>query len=294
MRILISGASGFIGQKIISALSAQNHQLISLHRGTGTHSPHWDIDRKMIEIGDETDIDVVIHLAGENIAAGRWSAKKKDAILTSRVAGTKLICDHFSREQQKPKVIISASAIGYYGSRGDELLDEESAKGSGFLADVCQQWEDATQVAVDAGIRVVNIRLGMVLSSTGGALAKMLPPFKLGLGGIIGSGDQYINWITLNDVIGAIDHIIKTETVYGPVNLVSPEPVTNRHFTKTLGAVLRRPTIFPLPAFVAQAIFGEMADELLLGSTKIKPTKLIQAGYSFADTTLADALKSLV
>jgi len=294
MKILISGASGLIGQEIVTSLSSQGHQVLSLHRNTTKEFPYWDIGKKIIELGKGSEIDAVINLAGENIAEGRWTYEKKNRILRSRIDGTKLIAEYFSKAKHKPKVIISGSAIGYYGNRGEENLDENSTKGSGFLSEVCSEWETATEMATKSDIRVVNIRFGMVLSSKGGALAKMIFPFKAGLGGIIGDGKQYMSWVTINDVIEIINHILKTEKIHGPVNLVSPEPVTNYQFTKILGKILRRPTIFPLPAFLAKIIFGEMAQELLLSSTKVKPDKLLKSGYSFKNPTFEVALRILL
>ncbi|MCK4502507.1 MAG: TIGR01777 family oxidoreductase [Desulfuromonadales bacterium] len=294
MKILISGASGLIGQELATSLSSKGHQVLSLHRNSTEEVPFWNIEKKIIELGTENKIDAVINLAGENIAAARWTAEKKDKILNSRIDGTRLIADYFSKAKHKPKIIISGSAVGYYGDRGTEELDESSPKGTGFLSEVCGEWEAATETATQANIRVVNIRLGMVLSSKGGALAKMVLPFRAGMGGMIGDGKQYISWITISDVGEIINHIIKTETIRGPINLVSPEAVTNYQFTKTLGRVLHRPTILPLPAFLAKIIFGEMAEELLLTSTKVKPDKLLQSGYSFKHPTLDIALKTLL
>ena len=293
MKILISGASGLIGKAIASSLSQEGHHVLSLHRNTTT-TPYWDLENKIIELGDNQKIDVVIHLAGENIAQGRWNQQKKERILKSRVEGTKLISAYFSKAKYQPKVIISGSAIGIYGNRGNEELTEESSKGSGFLAKVCSQWEQAISSAVASGIRVVNVRFGMVLSAKGGALGKMLFPFKLGLGGRIGNGRQYISLITINDLAGVINHIINNENLSGPINVVSPNPVTNLEFTKVLGEILHRPTVMPLPAFLAKVIFGEMGEELLLSSTKVIPGKLLKSGYLFQEPTLNIALKKLL
>jgi hypothetical protein len=235
-----------------------------------------------------------VHLAGENIAAGRWTVEKKARIRDSRVKGTKTLCEALAQLSQPPKVLVSASAIGYYGDRGAELLWENSALGTGFLAEVCQAWEEATRPAMEKGIRVVLLRIGVVLSPAGGALAKMLLPFKLGLGGIIGSGKQYMSWIALDDVVGTIDHVLITDTLQGPVNAVAPHPVTNSEFTKTLRRVLRRPTLFPMPAFAARLAFGEMADELLLASTRVEPKRLIATEYRFRYPELEDALRHLL
>ncbi len=294
MKILVSGASGFIGKAIADSLSQKGYKVVSLHRNTTQKTPYWDIENKAIELGDDQQIDVVIHLAGENIAQGRWSKKKKERILKSRVDGTRLICDFFSKAKYQPQNIISGSAIGFYGNRGNEELNEESARGTGFLPEVCSQWEEATEAASKSGIRVANMRFGMVLSSQGGAFAKMLFPFKIGLGGIIGNGKQYMSWITMNDAVEIIDQIIKNEALCGPINIVSPNPVTNSYFTKMLGKTLHRPAILPFPAFLAKIIFGEMAKELLLASAKVIPAKLQKLGYVFQYPTLETALKKII
>ena len=235
-----------------------------------------------------------MHLAGETIATGRWTAARKARIRDSRVRGTGLLTRALVKLDRKPRVFVSASAVGIYGTRGDEVVDERSAPGQGFLAEVCSQWEAATRPATDAGIRVVNVRVGVVLSGTGGALAKMLPPFRLGLGGVMGSGRQYMSWIAIDDVVGAIEHLLLADTVVGPVNLVAPDPVSNREFTKTLGRVLRRPTILRLPAFAIRLGLGEVADELLLASTRAQPARLTASGYQFGYPTLEGALRHLL
>ncbi len=294
MKILISGASGFIGKGLIADLSRRGHQTVPLHRKRAGSLPFWDIKTGEIDLGTLNDIDIVIHLAGENIASGRWTAAKKRRILESRVEGTTLLCSYFSQRPDKPKVIISASAVGFYGHRDDELLDENSGRGSGFLAEVCARWEAATKVASDAGIRVVNIRFGMVLSLNGGALTKMVSVFKTGLGGPVGCGKQWTSWITLADACAAISHIMATTELQGAVNLVSPRPVTNHQFTKILGSVLKRPTLLPLPAFVAKLLLGDMAEELLLSSTRAVPGKLVESGYLFSDPSLEQALHKIL
>jgi hypothetical protein len=239
-------------------------------------------------------MDAIVHLAGENIAGGRWTAARKARIRDSRVIGTRTLCETLARLSQPPKVLVSASAIGYYGDRGAEPLWENSTFGTGFLADVCRAWEEATQPAVQKGIRVVLLRLGIVLSPAGGALAKMLLPFKLGLGGVLGRGNQYMSWIALDDVAGAMAHTLVTDTLQGPVNAVAPYPVTNREFTRTLGRILRRPTVFPLPAFAARLVFGEMADALLLASTRVEPKRLLATQYVFRYPELDGALRHLL
>lgn len=290
MNFLISGASGLIGKEITHFLTEQGHNVVALQRKSPSEPAYWNIENGIVKIDETIKFDIIIHLAGESIAEGRWNQEKKERIRNSRVEGTKLISEFFSKAKHRPELLISCSAIGFYGDRGEETLFETSPKGTGFLSDVCQQWEAATDKSSQAGIRVVNIRLGMVLSSKGGALKKMLPPFKMGVGGIIGNGQQYISWISIKDVTGSIDHIIKNSDIQGPVNIVSPNPLTNYNFTKILGKNLNRPTLFPLPAFLAKILFGEMAQELLLSSTKVIPDKLQNTGYTFKNPTLESAL----
>jgi uncharacterized protein (TIGR01777 family) len=222
----------------------------------------------------------VIHLAGESII-GRWTAAKKQRIRESRVAGTRNLAQALANAKVKPGVFISSSAIGYYGNRGDEILKEESSAGTGFLPEVCREWEVATEAATKAGIRTVQIRTGIVLTATGGALAKMLTPFKLGLGGILGNGQQWMSWIDIQDMVAGIQHILKTDRLRGPVNMVTPAPVTNVEFTKTLASALSRPAIFPVPGFMVKLAFGEMGETVLLGSQRVEPGKLVASGYSF-------------
>jgi uncharacterized protein (TIGR01777 family) len=238
-------------------------------------------------------VDGIVHLAGEPIV-GRWTRAKKSRILQSRIAGTTLLCKALASLPRPPRVLISASAIGYYGDRGTEVLREESAPGSGFLSDVCQAWEAATQPAVDCGMRVVRLRLGIVLSVKGGALAKMLPVFRLGLGGVVGWGRQYWSWIAIADVVEAILHIFTTETLAGPVNLVAPQPVTNAEFTRALAKVLKRPALCPVPAVGLRLLFGEMADALLLSSARVVPRRLETSRYPFRFPDLDGALRHLL
>lgn len=288
MKLLITGGSGFIGRALTAYFTHQGHSVVSLRRGSTT-PPYWQPDQGVIDLGDQR-FDVVIHLAGENIASGRWTKKKKERILSSRVQGTQCIAEYFSQAENRPKLLICSSAVGIYGDRADEQLTEASAQGTGFLAQVCKQWEEALAPVVDAGVRVVNIRLGMVLDAQGGALAKMLVPFKMGLGCVFGNGQQYMSWIALADVVGAVAHIVEDESLSGPINLCSPQPVTNRQFTKTLGCCLHRPTFLPLPSWIAKIILGEMAEALLLSSSRIVPIKLIESGYRFQHATLESAL----
>lgn len=296
MKILISGASGLIGSALKTALNARGDHVVSLTRRNARNDDEitWDPSSNTLDPSRLTNIDGVIHLAGENIASRRWTATQKARIRDSRVQGTTLLAQTLASISPPPKVFISASAIGYYGNRQDEILTEDSQPGEGFLPDVSIAWENTAKPATEAGIRTVHPRIGIVLSPTGGALGKMLFPFKLGLGGIIGSGNQYMSWITLDDLISLLLFAIDRESISGAINAVSPTPVTNREFTKTLGRVLSRPTIFPLPAFAAKLALGEMADALLLASTRVIPSHLENANFSFAHPDLEPALRHLL
>ena len=239
-----------------------------------------------------TGVDAVVHLAGENIAGGRWNTARKNAIRESRVQGTAHLCQALAQLRQPPPILITASAIGYYGDRGEESLTEESTSGSGFLSEVTRAWEAATQPAAKAGVRVVNVRIGVVLSRAGGALAQMLTPFKLGLGGKIGHGRQYISWIALSDLLAVIEYLLHDKSISGPVNAVAPMPVTNTVFTRTLGRVLHRPTILPLPAMLVRLLFGQMGRELLLSSTRVLPKRLTASGFIYTYADLEAALRA--
>ncbi len=299
MKIAIGGSTGLVGSELVSFLSTGGHQLVRLLRGTKEKSgPHqavaWNPAQGTIDAGGLEGCDAVVHLGGDNIAHGRWTAGKKRLIRDSRVNSTQLLASTLATLKQPPKVFVCASAIGFYGDRGDEVLTEESAPGPKFLSDVCREWEEATASARDAGIRVVNLRIGVVLTPKGAALKKMLTPFKLGLGGIVGSGRQWWSWVALDDVCRAIEFCIANDSMSGPVNCVAPECLTNRNFTKTLGRVIRRPTLFPMPAFVVKLLFGEMGEELLLGSNRVMPTRLEQAGFEFSCPTLDGALRHML
>jgi uncharacterized protein (TIGR01777 family) len=237
--------------------------------------------------------ETVIHLAGESIV-GRWTAAKKARIRDSRVLGTRNLAEALSRTVERPRILITASAVGYYGNRGDEFLREDSSPGQDFLAEVCRDWEGATKTAAQAGIRTANLRIGLILSLAGGALPRMLIPFRMGVGGTIGDGRQWWSWIDVKDVVGAIHHVMKTDQLQGPVNVVAPKPVTNTEFTKTLAEVLHRPAIFPMPAFAARLAFGKMADELLLASQRVEPAKLLSSGYPFQHPELKPALEDIL
>lgn len=297
MKVLISGASGLIGSALVPFLTSGGYEVKRLVRSKSAadgDAIFWDVQSETIDKDALIGIDAVVHLAGENLAGGRWTEKRKQKILNSRVKGTRLLSKTLAEMDKPPKVLVSASAIGYYGDRGDEVLQEDSEPGSGFLAKVCQEWEAAVKPAADKGIRVVNLRFGLVLSAEGGALKKMLLPFKMGVGGKIGSGDQYWSWIVIDDVVGAIHHAITHDSLVGPVNAVAPFPVTNEEFTRILGRILKRPTIFPLPEFAAKLALGEMADEMLLTSARVQPKKLPAAGYNYEFTDLEAALRYLL
>jgi uncharacterized protein (TIGR01777 family) len=295
MRVAVTGASGLVGHELTAYLEQHGDFVTRFVRGTPADGEiRWDPDKGEIDSSALNGFDAVIHLAGENIANRRWNAAQKQRILDSRVKGTSLISHSLAKLDRKPSVLISASAIGYYGDRGDYVCDESTSNGSGFLADVCVAWEAATEPAIRAGIRVVNLRIGVVLSAHGGALQKMQLPFKLGGGGVIGSGRQFWSWIAIDDVVRAIEHCLRTESVHGPVNAVAPHPVTNRDFTKKLGRVLHRPTVVPMPGFVARIALGEMADALLLASTRVAPNRLLETQFKFLYPELEPALKHVL
>jgi len=262
--------------------------------GPGPDDVTWDPAGGAIDAGRLSGVDAVIHLAGENVAAGRWTPARKTRIRDSRVRSTRLLAETLAQIPRPPRVLLSASATGYYGDRGGEVLREDSPPGTGFLADVCREWEAATESARQAGIRVVHMRFGVVLSLGGGLLVRVLPVFRLGLGGPLGSGRQYVSWIAMDDLLDAVLHLLACDSVSGPVNLVAPGPVTNAEFTKALGRTLSRPTLFAVPAAVLRAAFGEMADDALLASTRAEPARLLASGYAFRFADLGDALRHLL
>lgn len=296
MNVLISGSSGLIGSELVTRLTSGGHCVGRLVRRAPLNDAEisWNPETGAVDLARLGGFDAVVHLAGENIAAGRWSEAVKRRIRDSRVEGTRRLCEALAQLEAPPKHLVCASAIGYYGDRGEEVLTEDSAMGTGFLAEVCRDWEAAADPARAQGLRVVHLRIGVVLSPRGGALQKMLLPFRLGAGGVVGSGRQYWSWIALDDVAGACLHVLTHPELTGPVNAVSPHPATNREFTQTLGRVLRRPTVFPLPGFAARLALGEMAEALLLASARVVPQRLLSSGYEFRYPDLEAALRHLL
>ncbi len=290
--VAITGASGMVGQALRQQI-AGDWDIKSLVRSqtSSEDNIYWNPKDGQLNAADLEGVSAVVHLAGENIAEGRWNEAKKRRILDSRVQGTTLLAETLAKLEQPPSVLVSASAIGFYGDRGDETCTEDSSAGQGFLPETCVAWEEATRAAAEAGIRVVNLRIGVVLSDQGGALKAMLLPFKMGAGGKVGSGKQYWSWITLTDLVRSIAFSIDTASLNGPVNAVAPHPATNLEFTKALGSVLKRPTFMPLPAFAARIVIGEMANDLLLASARVVPNRLTDAGFEFQYPELEGALR---
>ncbi len=294
MKVLITGSSGLVGSTLVDFLHSGGHQVKKLIRGEWTKDPEgvaWDPEHGAFDPEELEGLDAIVNLAGENISSKRWNEEVKRKIRDSRVEGTKNLVRVIKTLKNPPKVLVNASATGYYGSRGDEVLTEKSSPGKGFLADVCKEWEAAADEAKSAGVRVVKLRFGVILSGRGGALQKMVLPFQLCLGGVIGDGKQYISWISIDDVIGIIYHTITHNDIDGAINAVSPNPVTNRDFTKTLGKVLNRPTLFPVPKFAADLAFGEMADETLFTSERVVSQKMEGTDYHFQYPELEGALR---
>ncbi len=292
MRIAIAGASGLMGAAISPELETEGHDVVRLVRSSPKAGEiEWHPNQDAVDPAKLEGFDAIINLAGENVADGRWTDEKKKKIHDSRVHGTHLLSEGIAKLTTKPRVFLCASATGIYGDRGDETLDEQSESGGGFLAGVCREWEKATEPAHRADVRVVNLRFGPVLARAGGMLEKMLTPFKMGLGGKIGSGKQYISWIGIEDAVAAMKLALNDGSIRGPLNVVSPKPVTNERFTRALGEVLSRPTVMAMPAFAARLAFGEMADEMLLVSQKVMPKKLQAAGFQFEYSDLEAALQ---
>lgn len=297
MKVLVSGATGLIGSAFCKSLEAEGHEVLRLSRRKSEGDVYWQPDSGRFEDSEKEKLngmDAAVHLAGEPVV-GRWNDEKKRRIRESRVGSTRLLCQTLALLPQKPRVIICASAIGYYGDRGDEVLTEESTSGAGFLASVCRDWEAAAEPARAVGIRVVHARIGVVLSKDGGALQKMLLPFKLGLGGTIGSGEQYLSWIAIHDAVRALQFALRMESIGDAMNVVGSAPVTNREFVQTLGEVLRRPAMLPLPAFAARIALGQQAaDELFLASQRVLPEKLFSHGFGFEYSDLEAALRGVL
>jgi uncharacterized protein (TIGR01777 family) len=295
MKVLVTGASGMLGSALVPALAANGDEVILLTRrtprGPGERQwhPNGEADPKLFE-----GADAVVHLAGEGIASGRWTARRKTAILDSRVLGTRTVAASIAGANRPPKVLISASGSHYYGDRGSEVLTEQSSSGAGFLAAVCRRWEAETEPARQAGVRVIRMRTSLVLASGGGALPKMLLPFRLGVGGRIGRGEQWWSWIVVDDYVSLLLFALRTRELEGPVNAASPHAVTNAEFARILGKVLGRPAIFPLPAFAVRLAMGEMGQELLLSSQRLQPAAATSAGFSFRYPTLRQALEHLL
>ncbi len=290
MHVLVTGASGLLGSALETALTGQDHTVTPLRRGNARNGPTWDPAAGTIDAAALEGVDAVIHLAGESLT-GRWTASKKRRIWNSRVDGTRLLASALAGLSTKPKVLVSVSGVNYYGDQGADCLREDSPPGAGFLPDLCQAWEAAADPAREAGVRTVHPRIGMVLSPEGGALAAMLPPFKFGLGGPFGNGRQYVSWIAIEDAVRAILFALENTGLAGPINLTTPNPVTNLKFTKTLARVLNRPAVFPVPRLAARLLLGEMSDNLLFPSLRVMPARLMAAGYGFRFPQLEDALR---
>jgi len=296
MKIAVTGSGGVIGSTLIPFLETGGHEVFPMvrrKRGKRNEIP-WDpssgfLDRELLK-----GIDAVIHLSGEPIGSGIWSMKKKERIIESRRGSTGLLASAMAGMKRGPRVLISASAVGYYGSRGDAVMTEEDGPGEDFISRVCREWEDAAAPAAKKGIRVVLLRLGIVLTPAGGALQRLIPAFRAGLGGRMGSGRQYMSWVGIDDVLGSIHFALFNRGLHGPVNVVSPKPVTNRELTETLGRIMGMPALFPVPSWIIRGVFGEMGKEVLLSSTRVSPEKLIHEGYSFRHEALADALRHVL
>ena len=296
MRVLITGASGLVGRELQKSFAAKGYDMLLASRSEPADEQHiqWTVEEGFAEPEKLEGLDAVVHLAGENVSGLRWTEEKKRSIRDSRVLGTRNVVTAISKLKNRPKVFVASSAIGFYGERGDEEITESSAAGDNFLAEVSKAWESESRRAEDAGIRTVLLRTGIVLTKEGGALGTMLTPFKLGVGGVVGSGKQWMSWISMEDHIAVINCVIENENIRGAVNSVSPNPVTNEEFTKTLGEVLYRPTFLPLPEFAVSMVFGEMGDALLLASTKVLPKRLEDAGFKFKYPQLKSAIENAV
>jgi uncharacterized protein len=298
MKILISGSTGLVASALIPILQSKNHEIYKLVRkiGNQTNEILWDAEKGFSEQNERklNGFDAVINLAGDNVASERWTPEKKRRIRNSRVLGTRHLVEALRKQQSKPKIFISASAIGFYGNRGDEILTEDSQKGEGFFPEVCTEWEAEALKAKDFGARVVLLRIGIVLAKEGGALKKMLLPFQLGLGGVVGSGKQWMSWIALEDLVRIIVFVLENNSVEDAINCTAPNPVTNYEFTKTLGKVLSRPTILSIPSLAIKFLFGEMGETLLLEGNRVLPKRLQDLGFEFHFSNLEDALRGIL
>ena len=295
MKIAISGATGLVGSSLSAFLSTGGHDIVPISRRALPRGVVWDPAKGFTKgTGALEGVAAVVHLAGENIAGGRWTDARKRAIRESRLQGTRSLCEGLAKLPTKPSVLVSASAVGIYGDLGDKWADESTPAGKGFLEDLAVAWEKATKPARDAGIRVVHARVGIVLSPAGGALKKMLTPFQVGVGGRLGSGEQYMSWVSIDDAIGGLAHAIATPSIDGPMNLVAPNPVTNAEFTKVLARVLRRPVGPPVPAFALRLLYGELADAALLSGVRVRPGVLLSSAYQFRHPDLEGALRHVL
>lgn len=298
MRILITGASGLIGKALQGSFKEKGCEMLLASRKEpkSKNEIQWNADTGFADedLPRLESLDAVVHLAGESISALRWTDEKKKAIRDSRVHGTRTLIEAFARLEKKPEVFVSSSALGFYGDRGDDEMTETSSAGDTFLAVTTKEWESESRRAEDMGIRTVLMRNGIVLSKDGGALGTMITPFKMGVGGVVGSGEQWMSWVSLDDVIAIINFAIENDKIRGAINVTSPNPVTNEEFTKTLGEVLYRPTFLPLPEFAVNLVFGEMGDALLIDSTKVIPKRLLDAGFKFEFPDLKAALEHAI
>ncbi len=296
MKVAITGSSGLVGSALVRFFQEDGHQVLRLVRRPtqAQDEARWDPDWSELDGAALEGVDAVVNLCGANIAAARWTTARKQRLRTSRVGPTRLLSQTLAGLTRRPQVLVSSSAVGYYGNCADEWLDETTPPGDDFLAQLANDWERATEPAAEAGIRVATLRTGVVLSRQGGALARVLPPFRAGIAGVLGSGRQYMSWIAIDDLVRAIDHVIATTSLCGAMNAVAPAPVTNAQFTKTLGRVLGRPTITPMPAFMLRLAFSEMADVALLASQRVRPERLLASGFSFLFPELEGALRHLL
>lgn len=297
MKILVTGSSGLVGSATRAALEAAGHTVLPLVRPPRVAAPGeaaWDRQTATIKLGAASEAAAVVNLAGASIADGRWSDERKRLLRASRIDLTRALVDAFAKLDRRPRVLVSASAVGYYGDRGDEQLDEDSTSGKGFLAQLAIDWEAEAMRAETLGVRTVLLRFGMILSRRGGALAQLVGPFRLGAGGRLGSGRQWMAWVAISDVVGMIETAIANDSWRGAYNCVAPEPVTNAAFTKALGRVLHRPTLFPVPRLALRTLFGEMADEMLLASQRAVPKRALQAGYAYSHPGLEPALQTIL